>query len=163
MYREGKIRGHTTDALGVQMDQKSSNSAPRTGRCLCRAVTFAVRGEPRWVAHCHCESCRRATSSPVTTYVGFAMADLQWTGERPAEFRSSAGVLRRFCAKCGSPISFEGERWPDEIHLFVASFDRPEAFQPRCHVHVREQLAWLRLADGLPRYATTARDGPPLP
>jgi hypothetical protein len=134
----------------------------RTGRCLCRAVTFAARGEPRWVAHCHCESCRRATSSAIATYAGYTSSNVEWTGEPPAEYRSSPGVIRRFCRHCGSPMSFEGERWPDEVHLFVPSFDQPEAFQPKGHVHVEEQLGWLKLADHLPRYAKTAREGPPL-
>ncbi len=135
----------------------------RPGRCLCRAVSFIARGEPRWVAHCHCESCRRATSSAIATYAGYALLNVEWTGEPAAEYRSSPGVVRRFCRRCGSPVSFEGERWPDEIHLFVPSFDEPETLQPKGHVHVEEQLGWLRLADHLPRYAKTAREGPPLP
>jgi len=141
---------------------KWDDHAIRRGHCLCGAVSFAARGEPRWVAHCHCESCRRATSSAVATYAGFPTTSVEWTGARPAEFRSSPGVLRRFCGACGSPVSFEGERWPDEIHLFVPSFDEPETFRPACHVHVDEQLRWLHLADYLPRYAKTARDGLPL-
>ena len=146
----------------VHVDQKPKDAIVRTGRCLCRAVTFVARGEPRWVAHCHCESCRRATSSAIATYAGYTMGNVAWTGERPAEYASSPGVIRRFCRKCGSPMSFEGERWPDEIHLFVPSFDDPESFRPACHVHVNEQLRWLHLSDPLPRYAKTARDGPPI-
>ena len=141
---------------------KPEDATVRTGRCLCRAVTFIARGEPRWVAHCHCESCRRATSSAIATYAGYTTSAVEWTGEQPAAYRSSPGVIRRFCRSCGSPMSFEGERWPNEIHLFVPSFDAPETFQPRCHVHVEEQLRWLHLADQLPRYPKTARDGPPL-
>ncbi len=141
---------------------KSDDAMVRRGRCLCGRVTFTARGEPRWVAHCHCESCRRATSSAIATYAGFTTANVEWTGERPAEYRSSPGVTRRFCRTCGSPMSFEGERWPDEIHLFLPSFDQPETFQPTCHVHVEEQLSWLHVADKLPRYAKTARDGPAL-
>ena len=144
------------------MEQKPKDAFVRTGRCLCRAVTFVARGEPRWVAHCHCESCRRATSSAITTYAGYTLSDVDWTGEQPAAYRSSAGVVRRFCRTCGSPMSFEGERWPDEIHLFVPSFDEPETFSPTLHVHVEEQLRWLQVTDQLPRYAKTAREGPPL-
>jgi hypothetical protein len=41
------------------------------------------------------------------------------------------------------------------------SFDELETFRPVRHVHVGEQLGWLQVSEGLPRYATTARDGPP--
>ena len=33
----------------------------------------------------------------------------------------------------------------------VCSLDDPVALQPTAHVHTDEQLAWLHLADGLPR------------
>jgi len=134
----------------------------RKGHCLCGAVRFIARGEPKWVAHCHCESCRRATSAGFATYAGYLADAVEWTGVAPSAYRSSPGVIRRFCPRCGSPMSFEGERWAGEIHLFVPSFEDPAAFTPRGHVFVEEQMPWVHLADGLPRYAKTAREGPPL-
>jgi len=123
----------------------------RTGHCLCGAVRFTARGEPKWVAHCHCESCRRATSAGFATYVGYRADAVAWTGEAPRQYHSSPGVTRSFCGNCGSPMSFAGDRWPGEIHLFAASFDAPGALKPDAHVYVEEQLPWVRLDDGLPR------------
>src|SRR5579883_1608600 len=122
----------------------------RGGRCFCGSVRFVARGAPKWVAHCHCESCRRATSAAFATYAGYSADAVSWTAAEPAIFRSSPGVVRRFCRNCGSPMSFEGERWPNEIHLFVASFEDPQSFAPTVHVHAGEQLSWLHLSDGLP-------------
>jgi hypothetical protein len=132
------------------------------GRCLCGQVRFVAHGEPKWVAHCHCESCRRATSAAFATYAGYATTAVEWSGEAPGAYESSPGVIRRFCRRCGSPMSFEGKPWPGEIHLFLPSFDNPADLMPKVHVHVEEQVAWVHLADGLPRYAKTAQDGPAL-
>ncbi|MBV8208462.1 MAG: GFA family protein [Burkholderiaceae bacterium] len=132
------------------------------GRCLCGAVRFAATGEPLWVAHCHCESCRRATSAPMATYVGFAASQVAWSGEAPEIFRSSPGVQRSFCRRCGSPMSYASEGSPGEIHLFAASFERPETLAPSVHVFAGEQLPWLQMADGLPRFAKLSKDEPPL-
>ena len=140
----------------------ANRSAERRGRCLCGAVRFVARGAPNWVAHCHCESCRRATSAGFTTYAGYPSAAVTWTGAPASAYASSAGVSRRFCGRCGSPLSFEGVRWPGETHLFVASFEDPAALTPTVHVHAEEQLAWVQLADGLPRYARTQSAGPAL-
>jgi hypothetical protein len=129
------------------------------GRCLCGAVQFLARGEPQWVAHCHCESCRRATGAAFATYVGYLVAAVAWTGEIPRAFGSSPGVTRRFCGRCGSPTSYESTRWPGEVHLFAANFETPTEFIPQVHVYVEEQLAWLHVADGLPRYAKTPSEG----
>ncbi|WP_342361129.1 GFA family protein [Terrarubrum flagellatum] len=134
----------------------------RTGRCLCGAVHFVARGEPKWVAHCHCESCRRATSAAFATYAGYLVEAVEWSGEKPAAYNSSPGVTRSFCPRCGSPVSFTGERWPDEVHLFLPSFEEPNSLAPKGHVYCETQLSWIHLDDGLPRFAKTAREGPPL-
>ena len=125
----------------------------RAGHCLCGAVRFTARGEPKWVAHCHCESCRRATSAAFATYAGYPADAVTWTAAAPRAYASSPGVTRTFCANCGTPMSFAGERWPGEIHLFATSFDAPDSLVPQVHVYTEEQLSWVHLADGLPRIA----------
>ena len=74
-----------------------------SGHCLCGAVRYAFDAAPNWQAHCHCESCRRATSSPYTSYFGVSHGHWRWTGETPKVFVSSPGVKRHFCGTCGSP------------------------------------------------------------
>ena len=130
----------------------AGTNAPRAGGCLCGALRFEARGAPKWVAHCHCASCRRATGSPFTTFAGFRREDVTFLGGEPRRRRSSPGVTRGFCAECGTPLSYESERWPDEVHLYVCSFDAPAAFSPQAHVNMADSLTWLRLADDLPRH-----------
>ncbi|MDH3790857.1 MAG: GFA family protein [Rhodospirillales bacterium] len=132
------------------------------GGCLCGAVRFTAAGPALWVAHCHCASCRKATASAMATYAGFPRERVDFTKGTPASYGSSPGVTRGFCAHCGTPLSYESARWPGEIHLFLCTFDDPGALSPQAHVFVEEQLAWLHLDDGLPRYPTTSADGPPL-
>ncbi|MGH6949096.1 MAG: GFA family protein [Kiloniellales bacterium] len=140
----------------------SESATLHQGGCLCGAVRFEAEGPARWVTHCHCRSCRRATGSAFATYTGYARDKVRFSGAKPGENHSSPGVTRRFCKACGSPLSYEGARWPDEIHLLVAAFEAPGDFKPQGHVFCAEQLAYVKLADGLPRWATTASEGPPL-
>jgi len=69
-----------------------AKAVERSGGCLCGAVRYAVRGKPLWIARCHCESCRRATSAAFATYAGFRKERFTLTSGRPAHFRSSPGV-----------------------------------------------------------------------
>jgi len=131
-------------------------SGERQGRCLCGAVRYAVKGEPVWVAHCHCESCRRANSAAFATFAGFKRENFRLLAGKPSRYSSSPGVWRSFCARCGSPIAYEGERWADEVHIHVPSLEDPLSVKPQAHVHVAEQLAWVHLADELPRHASTS-------
>ncbi|MBK6288984.1 MAG: GFA family protein [Gammaproteobacteria bacterium] len=52
------------------------------GFCLCGQLRFRAEGDPRWVAHCHCASCRRHTASPVACFVNFRLEQLRFSGER---------------------------------------------------------------------------------
>ena len=38
-------------------DKKAA--AVTKGHCQCRDIEYEFTGEPKWVMHCHCESCRR--------------------------------------------------------------------------------------------------------
>ena len=114
----------------------------QTGRCLCGAVTYRFEGEPIWTGNCWCESCRRATSSPVTTFIGLARTAVSWTGLTPKAYQSSPGVERLFCPECGAPMAYTNEKWPDEIHLYAASLDNPENFWPEDRYHFEERVPW---------------------
>ena len=129
------------------------------GRCLCRAVSYEFDGPPRWAMHCHCESCRRATSSAVATYLGIKLPSFRWLAGTPQRYASSPGVERLFCGTCGAPVAYIGARWPGEIHLFHGTLEDPNAWPPTAHAYVGEQLKWFEVHDQLPRYAQTAGRG----
>ena len=99
----------------------------------------------------------------MAAWIGLEKDQFEWDAGSPASFASSPGVVRRFCPTCGSPLSYEGERWPTEIHVYAASLDEPEAVAPRAHVNAGEQLPWFEVHDDLPRWAGIgSRDVPPL-
>ncbi|MEM7505887.1 MAG: GFA family protein [Pseudomonadota bacterium] len=124
----------------------------QTGRCLCGAVRFALSGPFNWQGHCHCESCRRATASPMTSFLGVPNAQWRWTGAQPQMYESSPGVRRWFCGRCGSPMAYDADQFPGETHFFAATLDQPENYAPTFHVFAGEQLGWMKLADELPRF-----------
>jgi len=122
------------------------------GHCLCRAVTWEYRGEPNWVAHCHCESCRRTCSAGVVTFVGVPQSAFRMTGAAPKIHESSPGVRRLFCGVCGSPVAYDADSYAHEIHLYAAGHEDPAALKPQAHVFHREALPWMDLNDGLKRF-----------
>ncbi|MDX2144807.1 MAG: GFA family protein [Rhodospirillaceae bacterium] len=129
------------------------------GHCLCRGVVYEYGGEPNWTVHCHCDSCRRATSSPFTTWISVPRASFRFKAGVPRYFQSSPGVRRGFCEACGSPLTYENEIIPDEVHLYAVSLADPSHVRPTAHVFVAEQLPWFETQDDLPRYAATRRGG----
>ena len=120
------------------------------GHCLCGQLSFQARGEPGWVAYCHCASCRRHSASPVACFVNFPLDRVAFFGER-ATFQSSPGVTRSHCARCGTPIAYETEKRAGEIDLYLNAFDDPAAFEPQSHSFFAERIPWFDTRDELPR------------
>ncbi len=117
----------------------------REGGCLCGAIRFAADGPPKWTSYCHCRSCRRHTGAPVSAYAGFETGTVSFIRGAPTYYDSSPGVRRGFCIRCGSTLTFEGERWPGEVHLHIGAFDDPSDLPPTGHAFAEERVPWLPL------------------
>ena len=133
------------------MNDDLAPGVSRTGGCLCGAVRFRFGGTPNWITHCHCESCRRATSSPLTTYISVPLEGFAFTGAEPVAYASSPEVTRCHCATCGSPVSYQHADLPDEMHLFVAALDRADGVAIEAHDYWSERVPWLHVDDDLPK------------
>jgi len=126
------------------------------GYCLCKAVQYSVAREPLWCAHCHCADCRRHTGSAVATFVCFERDKFTLTAGEFGRIESSPGVYRSFCATCGTPMAYQRDELPGEIHLYLGTLEQPEEMRPTLEVFCRERLPWLKLKvdgpsfDGLP-------------
>jgi hypothetical protein len=116
----------------------SDQTALHTGRCLCGAVRYQASGEPKWIANCHCATCRRALGAPLTTYAGFPAERFAWSAGAPLLYHSSPGVTRSFCGQCGTSLTYESGRWAGEVHVLVGSLDRPEDVPPHGDAFVEE-------------------------
>jgi hypothetical protein len=115
------------------------------GRCHCGRVRFVARFPSRFVAHCHCESCRRAHSAAFVTWAGFPASQVEVTqgAAELAVHESSPGTRRSFCRACGTKLFFEGAKWPGETHVPLAAFDDPLDRGPGVHAFYAEHVAWL--------------------
>jgi arsenate reductase len=127
------------------------------GSCLCGKYSFVSRGVPRFVAHCHCRSCRRALGAGVATYVGYAADQVTFADaaglENVPSYQSSPGVRRGFCDVCGTALYYASDQWSGETHLFRSNFAQPEAFEPTGHGFFSDRESDFDLYDDLPRYA----------
>jgi arsenate reductase len=121
-----------------------------TGHCLCGQAQFHTLAQPRFVAHCHCESCRRQTGSIPASFVGFSEGEVAFTGS-VQEFESSPDIFRAFCPTCGSALYYRPAQ-DKEIHLYLGAFDHPEQFTAERHVFYNEHIAGYELLDNLPRF-----------
>ena len=122
-----------------------------TGRCFCGTVVAELHGEPFWVCYDHDDDCRRAIGAALVVWVGYRPHQFRLIRGKAASFSKTSGVVRTFCATCGTSISYADDGLPDELYLALGFFDHPGRFQPEAHAYWRMKLSWLEVADSLPR------------
>jgi hypothetical protein len=149
------------EPLECRWKRTMTDDAVLTGGCLCGAVRFQVTPPTKWCAHCHCSLCRRAHGAAFVTWFGVERSnfelvagsdDLSW-------YQSTPAARRGFCARCGSTIFFESERWADEVHIALAHMDGPIDRSPQAHVFFDAHVDWVELGDGLRRFGGADRAG----
>lgn len=136
-------------------------SHPVEGGCLCGAVRYRVTGEALARTLCHCRTCRRASGAPSLAWVVLRARDFALIAGRPTAFSSSPGVVRTFCERCGTPLTYQRTSATDTIDVTTVSLDRPEDFPPTKEIWLEHKLPWERSNDALqqhPRSSVTAKD-----
>lgn len=126
-----------------------------TGGCLCGAVRYEMEGPPISTIYCHCESCRKHAGAPVVALAGYRRGQMRYSRGAPKVYASSPGVGRAFCGACGTPLTWEGDGGEEigpMVEVLIATMDRPEDFEPECHIHHAERVSWFETHDNLPRY-----------
>lgn len=119
------------------------NAETHHARCQCGAVAATMTGAPKFVALCHCLSCRRATGGAFSTWVGFPDTEVAWSGA-PAFYASSPGVKRGYCSACGTPLTYASDKWPGETHFLIGAMDDADRYAPVGEVFADEALAWAQ-------------------
>ena len=133
------------------------------GGCLCGAIRYRLSGQPLSSVICHCVTCRRASGAPSVAWLTFERRQLEFLSEQPQAYRSSPEVVRRFCATCGSALSYEHANSAGTIDITTLTLDEPNRFPPDQEVWLEHKIPWQPVNSGLrqsPRGGSEAVDPP---
>ncbi len=121
------------------------------GACFCGALVAQFKGEPFWICYDHDDDCRRATGGALVVWVGYRPEQVRIIAGKPKAFSKTRGIVRTFCAECGTSIGYTDQGLPNESYFALGFFEDPEHFLPQAHAYWQEKLPWLAVADDLPR------------
>ena len=127
------------------------------GSCLCGDLRFEIDGALKGASHCHCSMCRKAHGTAFGTYAAATAADFRVVSgqNRITRYRSSAGIVRTFCARCGSTLQWLRESKPEVVDVALGVLDDDPGVRPACHIYVGSKAPWHEITDNLPQYTTT--------
>ena len=134
------------------MGQKATRYS---GRCLCGAVAYEVRGPLSNIHACHCGQCRRQSGHFVAS-ADAKRADFLLTQERGLKwYRSSEWAWRGFCSECGSALFWDNDG--DTVGINVGSLDQPTGLALASHIFVDDKADYYEIDDQLPKFASYDR------
>jgi hypothetical protein len=129
------------------------------GGCFCGAIRYRLDGPRPRTTHCHCIHCRRLGGAPFVTWVETTRSGFRVLSGTMKSFESRPGITRRFCSSCGTQITYENAETPESLDVTACSLDDPSVIVPDDHVWADRMLPWVKLADGLPRFHKSRKDG----
>ena len=132
------------------------------GGCACGSVRYKVAGNPTWTAGCCCRDCAKATGTPYVVWVGFPVANVEFFQDQPAQKETSTGVLRGYCVKCGTSLTYGRDPKFDVsdplLYVSAASLDHSDMFPPTEVVWYAQRPSWFELANTIPLHDSVSPD-----
>ena len=120
------------------------------GQCLCGEVKFQITVPARWAWHDHAPSSRRAHGAAYATYVGAYKSRFRFTaGAEHVTRYDDGGIVRSFCARCGSPLLYERPRAPEMVNIPRALFLARTGREARYHLNIDEAPDWAYAGETL--------------
>ena len=116
-----------------------------TGGCYCGEVRFSASPKVRVRTNCHCGNCRRAAGAQAVAWITVKRSQFQFEKGTPRRYQTETGAWRTFCDHCGTSLTYEHDKRPDEIDITTGSLDHPEDFPPTKDVYPEERLRWVEL------------------
>ncbi len=135
--------------------QRAKRTEPKgqaTAACLCGAVALEIDTPAFWAWHDHTAATRHAHGAAYATYAGVWKSRLRIVkGEKHlTRFEDKAAkTVRRFCAKCGTPMLYERGHSPKMVNIPRALFAGRTGREPRYHVGIEELQEWAYLGERL--------------
>jgi hypothetical protein len=101
-----------------------------TGGCLCRAVRYTVSADAIATRVCWCRDCQYFAAGNATVNLVFPAAAVSVTGPlRDYSSIADSGnrMHRRFCERCGTPVTSTSEARPHLTILRAGTLDGPRS------------------------------------
>ncbi len=119
-------------------------------QCACGAVALAIAIPAQWAWHDHSPASRRIHGAAYATYVGAWKSRVQFLrGEDKLTAFAEPGGVRRFCSVCGTPVTYERNRAPNNVNIPRALFTSGTGREPRYHIAIDELRDWAYLGEKL--------------
>ena len=123
------------------------------GGCLCASVRYEARPKPSTAYYCHCRDCQIGSGSAFHVAVLADQSSFRLLSGEIATYSKVADsgnkIDRVFCPKCGTPVYWTGEGFPDLVVLTISSLDDADVISPSRELWTDSSVSWCRIQEGI--------------
>jgi hypothetical protein len=126
-----------------------------TGGYMCRAVRYRVSAALIAASLCHCDRCRPRSGSAFSTVINIRRSTIEIEGKTAVfDDIGSSGfhVARRYCPRCGSPVTTEPDAALDVMLLKAGGIGANEWFHPVMELFVGRRRPWVAPVPGAQKF-----------
>ena len=115
------------------------------GQCISGEVRYQTPDVPYYIFNCHCTICRDRSGAPFTTSLIYKNQDVENDTDNLLYFESNPNVMRGFCKKCRTDISWINKEKSKWIGLTLGTCKHQNQFKPSKDIWIRSKLEWVVL------------------
>ena len=119
---------------------------------MCGDVRWSATGTPSDRLICHCRSCALAAGAPGVPWATWKTDEIAWEGAEPRAYASSEHVIRTFCGRCGTTLSYVHAGRPGEIDVATTTLTDPTLYEPEGRIWMADASAWEHRTHELPTW-----------
>ncbi|KAI8680464.1 CENP-V/GFA domain-containing protein [Fusarium keratoplasticum] len=130
-----------------------------TGSCACGLLKYSFNSEPLVCALCHCNGCKRSSSSvythnllvPAATFTTSGIAKIYGDKGQSGKNRSF-----HFCQECGTTLYIVSENIPGVVVVKAGTLDdlslNEIKYRPTVEIFCKEKYSWLPDIEGARKF-----------
>jgi len=124
----------------------------RRAECCCGKIKIELKNDPKVLAICHCNNCKKRTGSAFGISAYFALKSVEKFPEDMSCYELSNDELniqqkRYFCSNCGTTIYWFISNRPNLVGFAGGCFIETPLKEPKMSLRNSNKFSWLHLPD----------------
>lgn len=118
------------------------------GGCMCGATRYEIDMTRAKTGNCHCTDCQKNSGCAFMPFTSVKYGQLTWTNEPQGVASVSAEAKRRFCSKCGTPMTWEGVEYQHHQSVSTGTLDDPSCTRITYEIYTRSRWPGIMPVEG---------------
>lgn len=124
----------------------------RQGGCLCGAARYEINLDGNKTGNCHCRDCQKNSGAPFMPFANVDSGQFRWIAKPEGVYQSSSWARRRFCMKCGTPLTWEAIERPERQSVSMCTLDDTSGVEVVYEIFTRSRVPGIQPVQGARQY-----------